>query len=114
MKEVSLDTIADGVAKELFQQELAKIAENVADQNSAAKTKRTITLTFEFSPDEDREEMKIVVASKSKLAPIKPYAKTAWLGKRNGKFTVYGQDTKQVDMFDEKIASMQARKDIHG
>jgi hypothetical protein len=42
MKELTLDTVADGVANELFQREMANIASNICDQNTKAKGKRTL------------------------------------------------------------------------
>lgn len=105
MKEVTIENIADGVAPELFGHELAKVAANICDQNTKAKAKRQIVLTFTFEPDEEREETRVTVECKSKLATIKPYSKTAFIGKRNGKPTVYAQDERQTDMFDEEQAT---------
>jgi hypothetical protein len=104
MKAINLDNIADGVAKELFAHELEKISANIFDQNTSATAKRTITLKFTFTPDEEREEVKVVVDATSKVSAVKPYAKTAWLGKNNGKATLFGQDTKQLDMISDGVA----------
>lgn len=101
MKEITLDTVADGVANELFAREMANISANILDQNTKAKGKRVLTMTFEFDPDEMREEVKVTVQAKAKIMPIKAYTKTAHVGKRNGKPTLYTSDTKQIDMFDE-------------
>lgn len=101
MKEITLETVNDGAAKELFARELQNISANINDQNTKAKGKRSLTLTFEFEPDDAREEVKVTVQARAKLMPIKAYTKTAHLGKRNGKVTLYSSDTKQIDMFDE-------------
>lgn len=106
MKEISLETIADGVAPEIFGHELEKVAANIVDMNTSAKTKRKIVLTFTFEPDPEREETRITVESSVKLAQIKPYAKTAFMGKRNGKTTIFAQDDKQVEMFDEQVTPL--------
>lgn len=106
MKATTLDNIADGIATELFKHELEKVAGNIADVNTGATAKRKIVLTFEFSPDETREEAKVVVSSKATLAPVKAYSKTVYCGKHNGKPALYGADTKQIDMFDEGATPM--------
>jgi hypothetical protein len=103
MKHITLENIADGVAAELFAHELDKVVKNICDVNTEHKTKRQITLTFSFVPDESREETRIVVEAKSKLAQIKPCAKTAFIGKLNGKPAIFGQNTRQIDMFDNGV-----------
>ena len=103
MKVAELDTIADGVAHELFAHELAKVAANIVDQNTSALAKRVITMKFTFSPDDMRDEAKVTVDVYSKLASTKPYSKTVWLGTNNGKATIFGQDTKQMDLMDAGV-----------
>lgn len=103
LKLAALTNIADGVAVELFQHEIAKVAKNIADQNTSATSKRSITLTFEFTPDDNREEVKVLVSSKSKTAPVKGYSKTVFCGKHDGVPTIFGQDTRQLDMLSEDV-----------
>ena len=100
LKAVGLETIADGVAKEFFEHELAKIAANIFDKNTSPIGERTLTLKFAFKPDENREEVKVTVTSSTKLAPIKGHTKTVHAGRHNGKPALFGADTKQIDMFD--------------
>ena len=111
MKVTTLDNIADGIATELFKHELQKVADNIADVNTGATQKRKITLTFEFTPSENRDEAKVVVASKATLAPVKAYQKTIYCGKNNGKAAIYSQDTKQIDMFDEDVTSLGKKRE---
>lgn len=106
MKKATLENIADGVAAELFSHELAKVMANIEDPNSSADAKRSITLTFEFSPDTDREEVKVLVSSKAKLTPVRSYGKTMYVGKQDGKTTLFGQDTKQTSIFSEGVTPM--------
>lgn len=105
IKQVSLDTIADGVALELFQHELSNVMKNIVDANTLATGKRKITLSFDFAPDEMREECKVLVSIESKLQPIKSYSKTAFVGNKNGAPALFQQDTKQIEMFDENVSS---------
>lgn len=106
LKEATLETIAEGVAKELFDYELAKVSENIGDVNTSATAKRKITLTFEFTPDEGRDEAKVHVSAKSTLAAVKGYTRTIFVGKKNGKMTMFGNDTKQIDMFDDGVTKL--------
>jgi len=110
LKEVTLSTIADGVASELFQHELDIISENIQDPNTNWQGKRSITLTFEFSADENRDEVKVNVNSKSVVAPIKGHSKTVYCGKKNGKNTLYSSDTKQMDIFDDHVTPIMEAK----
>ncbi len=109
MKETNLQNICEGVANELFAREIKGVARNIDDVNTSALEKRKITLEFTFSPDEERRETRVTVTAKSSLAPIKSFSKTVWLGKNNGLPTMFGQDTRQIDMFDEGVTPLSDR-----
>lgn len=116
LKEVTLSTVADGVAQELFQHEIMKIAANILDPNTSAETKRKLTLSFEFAPDEDRDEVKCFVEVKTTLAPTKGHAKTVHMGKKNGGIPVIlDSDTKQTDLFEEEegTVAMKGRRNAN-
>ena len=71
LEKLTLDNIGKpGLVEELFEHELAKVLQNVADVNTETKTKRTITLTFEVLPDLERQNLKVNISATSKLAPI--------------------------------------------
>lgn len=99
IKQVSLETIADGVAAELFAYEIEKIARNIADKNTAPIAARSLTLKFDFKPDENREEVKVTVTAKTSLAPVKGYTKTIFTGQKDRQPALFSHDTKQIDMF---------------
>lgn len=67
-------------------------------------------MTFEFAPDQDREEVKVLVGIKTNLESIKGYSKTVHMGKLNGKPTIYSTDQKQIDMFDENVTGIAQKK----
>lgn len=108
MKASTLQNIADGAAVELFQHELEKIASNISDPNTKATAKRKVTLTFEFTPDEDREEVHCHVSAKSTMAAGRGYGKTVYAGKLDGKPTIFGSDTKQMEMFSDGVPQMKS------
>lgn len=112
IKQVSLETIADGVASELFSHEIEKIARNIADKNTAPVAARSMTLKFDFKPDENREEVKVTVTAKTSLAPIKGYTKTVFTGQKDRQPALFSHDTKQIDMFTDNsgVTPMKASK----
>lgn len=102
LQKLTLETIAAGVAPELFERELAKVLENIKDPNTAAAKKRQIRLTFTFVPREDRNgarnEMAVVVDSESKLVPVLGAGSFAFLGRENGELAAWTNDVKQEEM----------------
>jgi len=95
-EELTLSNLANGAAEELFQYEVAKLLENIADPNTPADVKRTITLTVEFKPAISREESTTVVKVKSKLAPVLGAASTTFFGIKQGQRVAVQTNPKQV------------------
>lgn len=112
LKAAELANIADGVANELFQHEIDKVARNITDLNTAPTVKRSVTLTFEFVPSEEREEVKVHVKAKCSLAPTKGYSKTVYCGKQDGKPTILADDPKQLDMFSKGTAQLKTQQAV--
>lgn len=106
MEPVTLGNIADKAANELFSHELDKVMRNIDDPNTSAKGKRKLTLSFTFEPDADRHEVKTTVEVKSTLTPVKSYTKTSFLGKANGRPTLFGTDHKQIEIFNEGVTQL--------
>jgi hypothetical protein len=73
MKNIDLDLshIADGGLQEKLDGEMVKVFENIHDPNTEAKTKRKVTITLEFQPDEDRELVIVNSQIRLNLAPVK-------------------------------------------
>lgn len=71
-KEISLETINNGAAVELFSYEFDRVLKNLCDINTKTKEKRKITLDFVFEIDEDRENIRCSIGSKTKLSEVKP------------------------------------------
>ncbi|WEU69519.1 replication terminator protein [Latilactobacillus phage TMW 1.1365 P2] len=76
-----LSKIAGGGAQEQFTAELKKIADNILDLNTEAKTKRKLTMDLVFIPNDKRDAVQVEVAVKSKLAPQVSVATTMLLGR---------------------------------
>lgn len=67
-----LETLREGAAVERFNDELRVVFANMVDFNTDHKTKRSITLTVEFIPNEERTGFAERIKCVSKLAPPKP------------------------------------------
>lgn len=95
LKQITLDNLAGGAASEIFERELNSVARNIADQNTDPKKTRKIVLTISFTPDENREEVKLSVSAKATIVPVKPANKTIHLGKLDGKPTLFANNQRQ-------------------
>lgn len=76
-----LSKIADGAAQEKFTAELEKVAANILDLNTEAKTKRKISLDITFIPNDKRDAVDVDVQIKSKMAPQVGVSTTMLLGR---------------------------------
>lgn len=81
---MTLLSLGDGVAEELFGEEFHKVLENMLDINTPTKSKRVLKLIFTFLPNEDRNMMNFEVHPETKLAPTNGYASQAFIGRQNG------------------------------
>lgn len=85
MESISLKSLGNGAAIELFDVEMNKAFENIVDPNTDPKKARKIMLTVTLKPDEEREYAGITIQVSSTLASIKPYSTHCFIGKdRNG------------------------------
>jgi hypothetical protein len=98
IQQVTLSTIGDGAAGELFIDALAKVLDNVQDPNTDAKAKREIHLKFTVSADEERRVGQIEVTCTQKLAGVRGVAVGVYLGKQDG-INVAVEAPRQPDMF---------------
>lgn len=98
---VSLATLAEGAAGELFDRELLAVLRNISDPNTPAKAKRAITFTLVLVPTEDREQVAHLINVSSKLAPVKPTAGTMFLGEVGGRPVAVTFNPRQSDLFPE-------------
>lgn len=102
----TLDTLASGAAGELFDAELAKVAEDILDPNSEPKATRTITLKVTVKPGDERSAAGVHVTCASKLAPRKGAGTTIFLGRAVGGKPV----VTQFDQRQQQLAFEEATK----
>ena len=98
---VTLASIANGAAMELFQLELKRVIENINDHNTSFKVKRNINIKVVIQPDEGRGLGFATVEVTSKLAGVKPVDATLYFGKKDGELVAVQNNFAQPDMFDE-------------
>lgn len=68
--------------------EMAKVIDNILDINTKAAKKRTLTLTLELLPDDERRTIQVRAIAKSKLEPTNPVATSLYItGDENGEVT---------------------------
>lgn len=65
----SILEMARGAIMEQVNLEVGKVVNNILDPNTDPKKKRSLTLTFEFSPSADRTQVGLKATAKSKLEP---------------------------------------------
>ena len=66
-KEVSLESINNGAALELFQEELKRVMGNINDVSISSDAPREIRLVFKIKPSKDRSSALTTIQASSKL-----------------------------------------------
>lgn len=99
---VTLASIGNGAALELFDHELKRVIANIGDPNTSAKTKREIVVKVIIQPDEERGIGFASLEVKSKLAGVKPVASTMYFGKKDGELVAVQSNFNQPGIFDEE------------
>jgi len=99
---VTLTSLADGAAAELFQSELDKLLRNIQDPNTDATATRTVTLQVTFAPDEDREKGEVRIKASSKLAGLKGAKTEVYFGRHQGQLVATEFNPRQAGLFDER------------
>lgn len=99
---VSLATLAQGGAGELWQRELAEVLKNIADQNTDPKTKREINLKVTIQPNDEREIGDALVSVTSKVAAVRRLKTVLYFGRREGRLVAVESNPKQQGLFDQR------------
>lgn len=89
VKSVGLETINNGAAVELFNEELKKVLSNINDIQVDAKQVREIKLVFAIHPTDDRMSASVTIQASSKLASITKHSGSMFLTNRQNKLTAY-------------------------
>ena len=98
---VDLTTIGQGAAVALFDAELKKVLDNIADLNTEAEELREIILKVKFAPGETRKSAAIGIEVKSKLAGHRGTTGAVFFGIVDGKRAAVESDPTQGKLFDK-------------
>lgn len=95
---MTLTTVAEGAAEELFQTALSQLLINIDDPNTKAETVREIVLRVRFKPDDSRRKSAVLVECKTKLAAAKPVGAMVAIGYHKGVLSCV-EPMKQEELF---------------
>ena len=95
---MTLATVGDGALEELFQAALARVLANIDDPNTAAKAKRSITLSLSFEVDENRRSSTVRLNVGTKLAGTVPHTTHVHIGQHDGALAAV-EAMPQAEMF---------------
>ena len=70
MLHVDLGELAGGTLQEKFDREITRVVENMQDPNTPFNEKRGITINLSFHQTELRDDAKVEISVKSKLASV--------------------------------------------
>lgn len=102
LNEVSLDKLGNGAALELFDRELRRVIENIADVNTEAEAKRKITITVEIMPHESRDSAAVKIQAKSNIAPYKGHGTVVHIGRETKGGPLTALERNQRDFFEDE------------
>ncbi len=110
-REVSLHSLANGLAIVLFDEELQRVLQNIGDPGVPAKDTRTITLKVKIVPNEERSGAAVSVAVGSKLAANTPRETIFIIGQEDERTVAYENNPVQPDLPEEngKIIDMERK-----
>lgn len=97
-QEVTLTNLNGGVIFDLFEEELAKVLENIADPNTPAEQTREIKILIKFKPNEERGTAATVVLASSKLAAPKGHGSFVTFGTDGARARAYVTDPRQGEL----------------
>lgn len=80
----SILEMARGAIQERVDLEMARVIENITDENTKATATRKLTLTIEFKPDEERQLVQVAATAKTTLAAANPASTALYVGKYRG------------------------------
>lgn len=75
----SIIQMARGAFIERIDYEMPKIIANILDANTKATTKRKLTITMEFAPDDSRQNIPVSFTVKTSLAATNPVTTTLYV-----------------------------------
>lgn len=97
--QLDLSNICNGALPEVFERDLQKVLENIADPNTDVDKSRIITIELNFTPFVDRSGAVVTLKTKTKLPGIPTQTSTVFIGKHQGKTVAVPKDARQQQLF---------------
>lgn len=95
IERIKLATLAGGAVQELFDNDLEKVIDNIADPNTSDKVARKLTIEFKFLPAGDRELVGLEIKTKTTLAPVEG-TKTKMVIGKDGNVLIAAEYNNQI------------------
>ena len=95
---LSLATLGNGAAEELFQRELQSVLGNIADPNTIADDTRKITLEVRILPDVKRRTASVDISCSSKLAKCNGHCTNIYFANDNGEYIAVENNPEQMQI----------------
>lgn len=103
---MNIGNICEGAVPERFARQVQKILANIADPMTDSEGKRTLTITFKFTPTPDRKAAAVSFTCKSALLEDEPVTGSVFISKGHA----YTEDPRQAALFaQEKPATPSAQ-----
>ena len=97
-KPVDLNTINNGAATELFQEEFEKVMRNINDLSVDSLAPREVSLKFRIKPSKDRQSAITTIQASSKLISVAEHESAILITPKGA----YSANAKQIDMFENE------------
>lgn len=95
----NIGNICGGAVPEQFEHEMRRILANIADVNTDAEAKRSLTLEFKFSPSPGRKAAVVTFICKSKVPGVTGVAGSIFMSKG----LAYTEDPRQTALFAKEV-----------
>jgi len=96
LSKISLGSIGNGIAGELFDREMKAILENIRDVTTPWKKARRLTIEFTIYPQESRESAEVEIECKKKIPTVEPRLSTLFIDEDDdGEFIAVQEDPRQ-------------------
>lgn len=92
---LELGSIAGGGVSEVFAHEMRRVLENIADPNTKATAKRSITVKIALKPNDARSLTEIEYDVKTSLPGVETKKSSAYIAMDKGELNLYPFDTRQ-------------------
>ena len=102
---MKIDELTMEAIREKLEDEFTRVAANILDVNTSAKTKREVTLKLSFAPNErNREQIEVGIIATAKLAPAATFKTDICIGYGStGELIAVGNQNRSIfEMLDKK------------